>query len=192
MLHTKLQFSIQTLFEKEKDIFVCLTFVPRGTWMKCNNKTSEVNAAEGFKELLVWNYSFNIGIKNHIGIDILYFDHIGNYKCGRHSSVDLSMPTILRPWVLIPSTTSMLYSIRKANCDVKRTNVNRKRGLDRSIFFFKKNLVILICPCCHTLKILIFCWRQLGSVQKDIFSQLDLKNLMMFIDYFEFSVILLP
>ena len=89
------------------------------------------------------NYSFEtihltLELQNHIGIDILYFDHIGNYKCGRHSSVDLSMPTILRPWVLIPSTTSMLYSIRKVNCDVKRTNVNRKRGLDRSIFFFKK------------------------------------------------------
>ena len=81
------------------------------------------------------NYSFEtihltLELQNHIVIDILYFDHICNYKCGRHSSVDLSMPTILRPWVLIPSTTSMLYSIRKVNCDVKRTNVNRKRGLD--------------------------------------------------------------
>ena len=46
--------------------------------------------------------------------------------CGRHSFVNPSVTTILRPLVRIPSSPSMLYNL-KLNCDVKRTKINKKR-----------------------------------------------------------------
>ena len=47
---------------------------------------------------------------------------------GRHSSVVLSAPTILWPWVRIPSTPSNLLSVCIiCNCNEKRTKINKKR-----------------------------------------------------------------
>ena len=49
---------------------------------------------------------------------------------GHHSSVVLSVPTILRPRVRIPSTPSMLFfNLYRWNCiwNEKRTKINKKR-----------------------------------------------------------------
>ena len=49
---------------------------------------------------------------------------------GRHSSVVLSVPTILRPRVRIPSSPSMLFfNLYRWNCiwNEKRTKINKKR-----------------------------------------------------------------
>ena len=43
-----------------------------------------------------------------------------------YNSVDTFAPTILQPWVWVPSTPSMLYHLQYI-CHVKRTKINKKR-----------------------------------------------------------------
>ena len=52
-----------------------------------------------------------------------------------HSSVDLSAPSILPPWVWVPSTPSMLLSIFIDLGHVEKTNINKKEA---GIGSFKK------------------------------------------------------
>ena len=60
----------------------------------------------------------------------------------RHRSVDLSAPTILPPWVCVPSTQSTLFHLCYI-CHVKGMKINKKRpGLAQ--FFLKKR-------CCWTI-----------------------------------------
>ena len=49
-------------------------------------------------------------------------------KCGRHSSMVLSAPTILRPRVRISSSPSMLFFNLYWNCIEKRTKINKKEA----------------------------------------------------------------
>ena len=65
-------------------------------------------------------------------------------KGGRHSSVVLSAPTILRPRVWIPSTPSTLFLyLYYWNCNEKITKINKKRpGLAH---FFKKKVSMFLC-----------------------------------------------
>ena len=60
----------------------------------------------------------------------------------RHSSVVSSAPTILRPWVRIPSTPSMLFSICITywNCNEKRTKINKKRP---GLAHLKKSVMVV-------------------------------------------------
>ena len=46
----------------------------------------------------------------------------------RHSSVDLSAPTILPPRVRVPSTQSTFFTVKYCHCVEKRTEINKKRG----------------------------------------------------------------
>ena len=48
--------------------------------------------------------------------------------CGHHSSVVSSAPTILQPWVRIPSTPSMLFFNLYWNCNEKRTKINKQEA----------------------------------------------------------------
>ena len=64
-----------------------------------------------------------------------------------YNSVDTFAPTILQPWVWVPSTPSMLYHLQYI-CHVKRTKINKKRpGLahlkERWLYRFRIKLVVL-------------------------------------------------
>ena len=61
---------------------------------------------------------------------------IGKCLGCRHSPVDSSAPSILAPWVQVPSTPSKLLSIYIDLCHVEKTKIT-KRGRDWPIF--KKN-----------------------------------------------------
>ena len=62
---------------------------------------------------------------------------------GRHCSVVSSAPTILRPWVRIPSTPSMLFSICIEIVMRKNKNKQKEAGIGP---FFKKQLYLFIYP----------------------------------------------
>ena len=53
---------------------------------------------------------------------------------GRHSSVVSSAPTILQPWVWIPSTPSMLFQFVLLKLQWKKNENEQKRGRDWPIF----------------------------------------------------------
>ena len=63
---------------------------------------------------------------------------------GRHSSMVSSVSTILRPWVRIPSTQSMLFfNLYYWNCIEKITKINN-RGRDWPSFFKKRSVLLLL------------------------------------------------
>ena len=70
------------------------------------------------------------------------------HEGGHHSSVVISAPTILRPWVRFPIIPSMLFSVCIVEIETmmneKRTKINKKEtGIGP---YFKNN-----CDVCNTL-----------------------------------------
>ena len=70
-----------------------------------------------------------------------------------HSSVDLSAPSILLPWVRLPSMSSMLFSFTvkfvlylSMQCE-KRTKINKKRDRVWPIFYDQQDSVFWLLVC---------------------------------------------
>ena len=63
------------------------------------------------------------------GLTVIRFktNYHHNRGCRHHSSVDLSVPSILTSQVQVPSSPSTLFSIYIHLCHVKKTKINKKR-----------------------------------------------------------------
>ena len=122
---------------------------------------NELQALKHLKERLFWLFTCSLALTTSFGNEAFgafgnsvwqrwnrkldrIWRQVGNYEeqCSHknwiHSFVVSSAPTILQPWVRIPSTPSTLFSI----CDVKKTKINEKE-VGFGPYLKKWNLTVL-------------------------------------------------